>query len=137
MEKDIRVRTAPDLYRMLEAADRRHKEETKTSMPKYTYPDNVLLSVMLNQYAKYGVEYSVSRDESMYFCTLDSQRSMGKTVFGGGLLISENAAAEKTAAENAAAENAAAESSIVWTLSDREKEIVRKLGETKKAQKTV
>ena len=56
---------------------------------------------------------------------LDAQRERGKTVFGGGLLLSEKAAAEKAAAEKAAAEKAAAEK---WKLSERELEIVRSLG---------
>ena len=52
--------------------------------------------------------------------------AMGKRViFGGGLLLSERAAAERAAAERAAAERAAAEH---YELSDREKEIQKGLG---------
>ena len=56
---------------------------------------------------------------------LDSQRGAGKTVFGNGFLLSEKAAAEKVAAEKAAAEKAGAKR---WELSEREKEIIRRLG---------
>lgn len=52
---------------------------------------------------------------------LDAQSAHGKTIFGGGLLLSEKAAAEKAAAEKADA--------IIWQLSDRERAIVAKLGE--------
>lgn len=45
---------------------------------------------------------------------LDSQRNAKKSIFGGGLLVSERLAAERAAA-------------TVWELSDREKEIVRQL----------
>ena len=43
--------------------------------------------------------------------------------------MSDKAAAEKAAAEKAAAEKAAAEKAnvIVWTLSDSEREIIKKL----------
>ena len=55
---------------------------------------------------------------------------MGKTIFGGGLLLSEKAAAEKAAAEKAAAEKAAAEKAAahIWELSERERKIVASLG---------
>ena len=56
---------------------------------------------------------------------LDMQKEQGKAIFGGGYLLAEKAAAEKAAAEKAAAEKAAA---TVWQLSEREKEIVKSLG---------
>ena len=49
----------------------------------------------------------------------ESIREFGATIFGGGLLLSEKAAAEKAAAEKAAAK--------CWQLSEREREIVRSL----------
>ena len=57
---------------------------------------------------------------------LDDQERAGKTIFGAGFLLSERAAAERAAAERAAAENASA---TVWALSEREKEIIRSLGQ--------
>ena len=57
---------------------------------------------------------------------LDAQAGAGKTIFGGGLLLSERAAAERAAAERAAAERAAA---TVWELSERERRMVAALGE--------
>ena len=53
----------------------------------------------------------------------DGQREKGDAIFGGGLLLSERAAAERAAAERAAAER--------WALSDREKALVAELGKTK------
>ena len=60
------------------------------------------------------------------------QKENKKTVFGKGLLCSDRVAAERAAAERAAAERAAAERAAahVWTLSDREREIVASLGKT-------
>jgi hypothetical protein len=80
---------------------------------------------MLQKYAHYGVEFAVKREDCTQIAKLDSQRPMGKAIFGGGLLLSEKAAAEKAAAEKAAAEKAAAH---IWELSERERQIVASLG---------
>ena len=80
---------------------------------------------MLQKYANYGIEFAVKREDCTQIAKLDSQRPMGKTIFGGGLLLSEKAAAEKAAAEKAAAEKAAAH---IWELSERERQIVASLG---------
>ena len=52
--------------------------------------------------------------------TAESQKEQGKSIFGGGLLLSDAKAAERVAAERAAA--------IEWELSEREWEIVKGLG---------
>ena len=89
---------------------------------------------MLQKYAQYGVEFAVKREDCTQIEKLDSQRPMGKKIFGGGLLLSEKAAAEKAAAEKAAAEKAAAEKAAekaaahIWELSERERQIVASLG---------
>jgi phage protein D len=56
-------------------------------------------------------------------------KKKNKGIYGSGFLISEKAAAEKAAAEKAAAEKADAEKADAekWELSEREKEIVKKL----------
>ena len=124
------AQTAPTLRKAVERAMRQIKAETKKEMPKYTYPDHVLTAAMLQKYAHYGVEFAVKREDCAQIAKLDSQRPMGKTIFGGGLLLSEKAAAEKAAAEKAAAEKAAAEKAAahVWELSEREKGIIASLG---------
>ena len=84
---------------------------------------------MLQKYAQYGVEFAVKREDCTQIEKLDSQRPMGKKIFGGGLLLSEKAAAEKAAAEKAAAEKAAEKAAAhIWELSERERQIVASLG---------
>ena len=124
------AQTAPKLRKAIERAMRQIKSETKRELPKYTYPDHVLTAAMLQKYAHYGVEFAVKREDCTQIAKLDSQRPMGKTIFGGGLLLSEKAAAEKAAAEKAAAEKAAAEKAAahIWELSERERQIVASLG---------
>ena len=115
LEMEYRFRTAPTLFRAVEDAVLDILRETKKELPKYEYPDEVVLSSMLNRYSKYGIDFRVRREESEHVGRLDAQKESGKTLYGSGYLISEKAAAEKAAAEK-------------WELSDREREIVKGLG---------
>ena len=124
LEEDIRFRSAPTLYSAMKKAMQEVLKETRRELPKYSYPDEVMTSTKLSYFSKYGVEYSVRKDESEQINALDAQRAAGKAIFGKGYLISKRAAAERAAAERAAAERAAAER---WQLSDREKRIVESL----------
>ena len=121
-----RARTAPALYAAIDAANKANIREKTKELPKYTYPDEVCTAAMLNRYSKYGIDYAVKASDCVQIAALDMQRRHGKAVYGCGLLLSERAAAERAAAERAAAERAAAH---VWELSEREKRIVRELGE--------
>ena len=114
-----RARTAPELSAAIRAAVDEIRAEQRKELPKYSYPDNVVTASMLNRYSKYGIDFRVSREESTKISELDEQKEQGKAIFGGGLLISDSAAAKKAAAEKAAAEK--------WHLSKREKEIIETL----------
>ena len=123
-DRSIRFKSAPTLYKAVEAANDENLKQLRTELPKYTYPDNVVTSAFVARLAKYGVDFAVSVKESCGISSLDSQKESGKAIYGKGYLISEKAAAEKAAAEKAAAEKAAA---TRWQLSDREKAIIAKL----------
>ena len=120
---DVIARTAPELRRAIEAAQKRAKQTKQ--MPKYEYPPHVLTAAMLQRYSKYGIELAVTKKDCMPISKLDAQAGAGKAIFGGGLLLSERAAAERAAAERAAAERAAA---TVWELSERERRMIAALG---------
>ena len=112
------ARTAPELYHLVEEAD---TENQANPMPVYDYPDYVVTAAMMSKLSKYGQDFVIkNEDASEKIGELDSQKEAKKGIFGGGYLLSEKAAAEKAAAEKAAA--------VVWTLSDREKEIIKSLG---------
>ena len=119
-DPNIRVRTLPDLYKILTDVVNEIKTETTKEVPKYDYPDYVVTSAQLAKFAKYGVEMKINTNESCRIGALDAQKEQGKGIFGSGLMLSEKAAAEKAAAEKVGA--------IVWELSDREKEIIKGLG---------
>lgn len=117
---DIVAQTAPELGRAVQDTVYRLKAEKARTLPKYEYPDNVVTAAMLQRYSKYGIDFKVRRDECTAIAKLDAQAEVGKAIFGGGLLLSEQKAAEKAAAEKAAAEK--------WKVSKRELKLIEELG---------
>ena len=125
MEPGTRLRTAPGLYALSREEEERRLSEGEATLPKYEYPDEVVTASIAARWCKYGVEYSVSRADSVRVPALDQQRVRGISSYGSALLLSARAAAERAAAERAAAERAAAER---WQLSPRERRISEGLG---------
>ena len=123
------LRSAPSLFQAVQDAVDAIRLRKTVQLPKYTYPDHVVTAAMVQRYSKYGVEYRLSKEDAVFIRSMDAQRDSGKSVFGGGFLVSDSAAAERAAAESAAAERAAAERAAAtrWQLSERELEIVRGL----------
>lgn len=126
--------TAPELTRLINEEAKRQLRETVKELPKYSYPDHVVTSALMQKYARYGIDFKVPRGECVRIGRLDAQRPYKKEIFGYGLLLSDRLAAEKAAAERAAREKAAAEraNTTVWTLSDREKQIAKELSQAEK-----
>ena len=113
---DVVAQSQPELTQLVNAESARLRHEKARELPKYDYPWNVLTAAMLQKYSKYGVDYKVHRGECEQINALDAQRNARKTLFGGGLLLSDKKAAERAAAERAAAH--------VWELSTREREAI-------------
>ena len=111
-DRRLRVRTAPDLYQAVKTANDANLAESKKSLPRYEYPDNIITAAMVQRWCKYGVEYRLSVADSRPISALDAQRSRGLSIFGNGYILSSRAAAERAAAER-------------WKLSARERELVR------------
>ena len=128
---DVVAKTAPELRELVDAKVDELRKQGKTELPKYEYPDEVVTAAIMGRWSKYGVEFEVRRTDCLPISELDAQKEGGQSIYGNGLLLSERAAAERAAAERAAAERAAAERAAAqrFTLSDREREIVRSLGE--------
>ena len=112
---DIVAQTAPELSRAVKEVVDRLKAKKSIALPKYDYPDNVVTAAMLQRYSKYGIDFKVRRDECTAIAKLDAQAEVGKAIFGCGLLLSEQKAAEKAAAEK-------------WKLSKRELKLIEELG---------
>ena len=129
--EDVQVRTVPELYQIVKRENDRNEKAATKELPKYNYPDEVLTAAAAYRLCKYGVAFTVRRGECLRIGAMDAQRPAGKSIFGSGYLLSTHAAAERAAAERAAAERAAAERAAAenWTLSMREREMIRWLDE--------
>ena len=122
------IRIEADLRRTLEGINRRLVRENKKELPRYAYPD-CLLTGKDYRLAKYGQTFRVLHEDCASVSELDAQRAVGKSVFGGGVLLSEAATAARMEAEAAAdAQKAATEkaegATTVWELSEREKALI-------------
>lgn len=101
------------------------RRQRAASLPRYEYPDELLTAARLQWMASHHTTLRVRRGECRKVPALDSQRAAGKAVFGGGLLLSERATAERAEAERRAAERAEARR---WELSDRERRMQALMG---------
>ncbi len=129
LENEYIIRTYPLLSKLIKKAERENKNKAK--LPTYQYPDNVLTALMVAKYC--NIDYRVRKGEAVFISELDEQKPTKKTIYGGALLLSEQAAADRLKAEREAreAEEQAAQEKqqekqvIKWKLSEREKEIVK------------
>ena len=115
-DSTIAAESNPDLYERVNAACEKYRDSLVKHIPKYKYPNEVLTAAMLGYLSHHGERFVVHRDECVPISALDSQKKAGKAIYGKGLLLSEKAAAEKAAA-------------TAWPLSDREKKIIKDLGD--------
>lgn len=124
---DVMVMSDPFLYRELE----RINELKKVNLPRYKYPNSVLTISSMQWCVERGVSMQFKKEDLYHIGRLDSQKPHKKAIFGAGFLLSGKAAAEKAAAEKEAAKKEAAKKDdiIIWELSEREKEIIKSLGE--------
>ena len=137
------IRTAPTLSEVVKVADEKYREEiTKPVNLKYKYPPYVCVAAIIANWSSLGVDFKVPRGHAYQVGRLDAQKPYDKAIYGSGFLLSEKAKAEaekaKAEAEKAKALEAAKalgegvevepDGSVVWTLSEREMEIVASLG---------
>ena len=116
---EIRARTPPTLYKAVDEANKINKQKDKKSLPKYSYPMELVTTAAIYPFAKYGIDFVIPRSESVRVSALDAQRQCKKAVFGCGWLVSERVKAEREKAER--------EKALRWELSEREKEIITAL----------
>ena len=102
---DWKIDTAPELAQAVADACKQEMSVQNT----YEYPAEVVTSALIMKIARRGIRFRVKDAECAFVRSLDGQKAAGQGLFGGGFLISHEAAAEKAAAEKAAAEKAAAE----------------------------
>ena len=116
------VESCPELSDAINAKDDELRKEQTRTVGNYAYPDAVLTAAKVGWFCAHHTPYRLHGSECVQISKLDNQP---KGIFGGGLLLSERAAAERAAAERAAAERAAAEKIV---LTERELKMQRMIG---------
>ena len=96
--------------------------KNKANLPKYKYPENIITVSKIAYFVDKGVSLTFYKNEVEHCRQLDDQKKHGKTLFGSGFLASNKAAAAVAAAVGDKKDNV-----IVWKLSPRELEIIKKL----------
>ena len=121
-----KIRTAPELHWAIRKQDDINRALHTRTLPRFVYPKNVTSAALLSKYARAHLKI-MPQDVSSLVQTLDHQREHGKSIFGGGYILSDRAvqAIEITALEAKGIELAAKD--YVWELSAREKAEVERL----------
>ena len=128
-EPETVAETSPELTKLVNDTTEKLRQEKTRKLSKYDYPDHIVTAAMMQKMARYGVHFRVRREECQHVRSLDAQRAMKKTIYGAGLLLSDQAAARKQNAEKQASEKAA-EDTICYELSERERELVEELNKS-------
>ena len=92
-------------------------------MPKYKYPKNVVMVNDLKKIVNRGYDIEIPFSSSRFAARLDDQKKHKKTMFGGGILVSNRVAELVDEAKNAPIKEQAQE----WGLSEGELKIIRSL----------
>ena len=122
---DIQIYGSKTLYDAVKTANDINVKSMTKQLPKYQYPNNVVTVSRIKKISKY-TDIKIPRSQLHYVRTLDGQKKYKKTIYGGGFLCSD-----KIEQEIKAEEIKAEDSLFYWQLSDREKEIIKKLDESK------
>ena len=121
-----KIRTAPELHYAIKEANDANRAKQVAELPKYTYPENVISAALLNKIAK--AELKIMPEQvSPLVHALEHQKRHGKTIFGAGYIISDDAAAAIKAAAIKAAAIKCDKERFTWELEAPELEILRKL----------
>lgn len=116
------IRSAPILKEKLESKKRKPKKA------KYKYPNEVTSGALLCGIS--DEKWSISREECQFVSRLDQQKQDKKTIYGGGLLLSSQKAKEIQRIVSSKQKKYQK-----WELSEREKEIVKRLDEKQERKK--
>ena len=108
------VESAPELSDAINAKDNELQKANKKKVGKYEYPDAVLTAAKVGWFSAHHTVYALRVEDCCPIAKLDAMN--GKGIFGGGLLLSKRAAAERAAATK-------------WQLSERELKIQKLLDE--------
>lgn len=121
------VRTAVGLYDAINEA----QQAEEGTVVRHEYPPHVITGTRVGCIRPPHGDLKFNRGEIKFIRRLDAQKQYKKTIFGGGFLISDDAAARRVQAEKETEEWLRETGQLEtheWRLSDAEKEIVKELG---------
>ena len=121
-DADTLAVSAPVLGDAVAEAEKENRKIGKKHVTPLSLPNEIITAARMQYLASHHIPFTVRKSEAVFVRKLDSYPG---GLFGGGFLLSERAAAERAAAERAAAGRAVARR---CPLSERERDIVRKLG---------
>ena len=107
---DLRIWCCPELRKQIMDAQ---PNEDKTKQG-FVYPDNIVTSAILGKLVAHSTELKIRKISCEYIKTSDSAEEQGRSLYGGGYILSERAAAERAAATK-------------LNISKREREIIERL----------
>ena len=118
---DLACTTAPTLYEAVKRANDENIKGMRKSLPKLSFPDNVLRSAEINTMSRAGIMFSVKKSECR---VMEKTTTRKKGEFGKSFLLSTRLTAEKLAAEKLAAEKLQLNDTsikIIQTLDEQDK----------------
>ena len=128
---NIRFRSEPRLYAAVKAANDK-VTDGKREIPKYQYDKHIITTPLMSSFSRYGIDFVATVEETQSIETLDSQRELGKSIFGKGFIISDQLLEKRLKAEEEEEEKRKIEAGKgvqVWELSDRERAIIAHLSQ--------
>lgn len=127
MDDEYRLYTAPDLMDSVDEANTANIKARSRDLPVYQYPFDVLTSARANWMCRHHTEILIKKSDARFIRKLDMQSEFGKSIFGGGLLLSESATSERAAAEMETPGYFDRPDAIHWELSDRERDMQKSI----------
>lgn len=124
---NVRVRIVPELFEMVDSANRESRRERHEQFQKYEYPRELVTIASIYSLSAKGVAMAITRDECVRVPALDAQRKHRKTIFGCGLLVSDRVAEKIEDAKKIVRQREEEGKRLVFPLSEREKAIVNEL----------
>lgn len=126
-DDDILIYMSEDLRDKIKLENNKNREKKrKINFKTPKYPENVITSAGLGKFI--CGETRIKRNECFFTRCLDDMKSAGKTIFGGGFLVSDNVKGEllrnKTVLE---ARKPTKLQQKFWELSERELDIIKDL----------
>ena len=125
--QEYAILTCPDLQKSIAFAQEKKRIRVKGKRPIYKFPINVVTISALHPLVSNGIEFGIPRKETLFIRDLEAMKKRKKTIYGGGMLISNNQASNLEAYKKEAERMEAEQRRTEWLLSENELNIIEYL----------